>query len=136
MRHLIFLLAVLPEFAGATDTAQFTQERVLSSIDGNQVHIAMMEAQGAAERRSFVSICLSVPGTHHHAKGLDVQTHMPQFTAPDQMSCIRVAPRPQRIVLLTRSTTQTVQRSMAFTADLTGFGGHQLNINWIVEVVK
>lgn len=83
-----------------------------------------------------MSICLIVPDTHHLAKGVETQTHAPHFTAPDQMSCIRVAPRVQRIVLLTRSQVQTAQRSMAFTADLTGFGGYQMTINWVVEVVK
>ncbi len=136
MRHLFLLLAALPDVCGAGETAQYMQDRLLSSIDGNQVQISMAQAQSQPVELSFVSICLTVPHTPLQAKGFETKAHEPHFTEPDQMSCTRVAPRVQRIILLTQTEESTVHRSMAFTADLTGFGGHQLNINWIVEVVK
>lgn len=136
MRHLLILLTALPAFAVAAETDQFTQDRLLNSIDGDQVQISLSKTQEPAGARPFVSLCLAVPDTHKLAKGLATQTHQPRFTEPDQVTCLRVAPRMQRIVLFTRSTTNAVQRSLAFTTDLTGFGGHQLDINWIVEAVE
>ena len=136
MRHYLILLAALPNIAGANNTEFVTQDRLLNDVSGNQVHISTSKAKVEPPATTFVSVCLAVPGTHRHSKGLQTQAQAPRFTPPDQVSCIRVAPMAQRIVLLTRANAQAAQRSMAFTADLTSLGGHQLNINWIIEVVK
>jgi hypothetical protein len=136
VRSFFLILAALPTFAQANEANFDAQTRDLSSIDGNQVHVSMSRKDSPNNGNTFVSLCLSVPREHLSAKGFTTRATESQFAQPGQQTCLRVAPTAQNITLLTRSDERTSRRSMAFSADLTGYSGYTLNIEWIVEVLE
>lgn len=107
--------------------------RTISSIDGNHVKLSMLDTSQRPKSDAFVTLCLFVPKQHHNAKGIKPHSNQAQFARPGEEKCLPVAPTMQRILLLSKVETGTSQRSMVFSANLTGFSGRTLRIEWIVE---